>query len=129
MASPCLVPWVPLQAVEDMCVHKLGDKLYRLLQEVCEVHIASNLRGLQGQSPDPVLFLNSVAAFWKDHCDQMLMIRSIALYLDRTYVIQTSGVKSLWDAGLQLYRTHLEQLPEVENKMVQGLLRLIEEER
>jgi cullin-4 len=59
----------------------------------------------------------------------MLVIRSIALYLDRTYVIQNSGVRSLWDMGLQLFRLNLSACPEVESKTVSGLLRLIEKER
>ncbi|MBA0748077.1 hypothetical protein Gogos_004931 [Gossypium gossypioides] len=62
-------------------------------------------------------------------CDQMLMIRSIALYLDRTYVKQTPNVRSLWDMGLQLFRKHLSMAPEVEHKTVTGLLRMIEGER
>lgn len=54
-----------------------------------------------------------VAACWKDHCDQMLIIRSIFLYLDRTYVISTSGVRSLFEMGLQLFGGHLAEHPEV----------------
>ncbi|MBA0723853.1 hypothetical protein Golax_004397 [Gossypium laxum] len=59
----------------------------------------------------------------------MLMIRSIALYLDRTYVKQTPNVRSLWDMGLQLFRKHLSLAPEVDHKTVTGLLRMIESER
>lgn len=55
--------------------------------------------------------------------------RSIFLYLDRTYVMQTAGVKSLWDLGLGLFRTHLERGAEVVRKAVTGLLRLLEKER
>lgn len=43
----------------------------------------------------------------------MLIIRSIFLYLDRTYVISTSGVRSLFEMGLQLFGGHLAQHPEV----------------
>ncbi|PPR96732.1 hypothetical protein GOBAR_AA23935 [Gossypium barbadense] len=49
----------------------------------------------------------------------MLMIRGIALYLDRTYVKQTPN----------LFRKHLSMAPEVEHKTVTGLLRMIEGER
>ncbi|CAK9237113.1 unnamed protein product [Sphagnum troendelagicum] len=117
------------QAVEDLCLHKMAGNLYQRLQQECEVHIAAELRLLVGQSPDVVVFLSHVASCWQGHCDQMLLIRSIALYLDRTYVIQNSGVRSLWDMGLQLFRRHLSACPEVELKTVSGLLRLIEQER
>lgn len=118
-----------VQAVEDLCLHKMAGNLYRRLQQECETHITAKLRALVGRSPDAVVFLSHVESCWQDHCDQMLVIRSIALYLDRTYVIQNSGVRSLWDMGLQLFRRHLSACPEVESKTVSGLLRLIEKER
>ena len=43
----------------------------------------------------------------------MLTIRQIFLYLDRSYVIAASGVRSLFEMGLQLFRTHLAAHPEV----------------
>nr|BAB08502.1 cullin [Arabidopsis thaliana] len=59
----------------------------------------------------------------------MLMIRSIALTLDRKYVIQNPNVRSLWEMGLQLFRKHLSLAPEVEQRTVKGLLSMIEKER
>ena len=43
----------------------------------------------------------------------MLTIRSTFLYLDRTYVISTSGTRSLFEMGLQSYAQHLQEHPEV----------------
>ncbi|BBH01100.1 cullin4 [Prunus dulcis] len=117
------------QAVNDLCLHKMGGSLYQRIEKECERHIAAALQSLVGQSPDLVVFLSLVERCWQDLCDQMLMIRGIALYLDRTYVKQTPNVRSLWDMGLQLFRKHLSLSPEVEHKTVTGLLRLIEKER
>ncbi|CAA7394007.1 unnamed protein product [Spirodela intermedia] len=117
------------QAVSDLCLHRMGGNLYRRIQRECEVHISTALQSLVGQSPDLVVFLCLVEKCWQDFCDQMLMIRGIALYLDRTYVKQTPNVRSLWDMGLQLFRKHLSFFTEVEHKTVTGLLRLIERER
>ena len=110
-------------------MHKMASNLYNQLQQECEMHIANKLQSLVGQSPDAVVFLSLVEKCWHDHCDQMLMIRSIALYLDRTYVIQASNARSLWDMGLQLFRKHLALCSEVEQKTVNGLLKVIEKER
>ncbi|MBA0626959.1 hypothetical protein Godav_004523 [Gossypium davidsonii] len=107
----------------------MGGSLYQRIEKECEEHISTALRSLVGQSPDLVVFLSLVEKCWQDLCDQMLMIRSIALYLDRTYVKQTPNVRSLWDMGLQLFRKHLSMAPEVEHKTVTGLLRMIEGER
>jgi hypothetical protein len=69
--------------------------------------------GLVNQTPDPVLFLELVQHTWDAHCNQMTTIRSIFLYLDRTYVIQSGNVISLWEMGLVQFRRHLEAAPEV----------------
>lgn len=117
------------QAVCNLCEHKMGGNLYKKIEKECEAHISTALKNLVGQSPDLVVFLSLVEKCWQDLCDQMLMIRGIALYLDRTYVKQTPNVRSLWDMGLQLFCKHLSLLPEVGHKTVTGLLRLIERER
>lgn len=117
------------QAVNDLCLHKMGGSLYQRIEKECEEHISTVLHSLVGQSPDLVVFLSLVEKCWQDLCDQMLMIRGIALYLDRTYVKQTPNMKSLWDMGLHLFCKHLSLCPEVEHKTVTGLLRMIENER
>jgi cullin-4 len=47
-------------------------------------------------------FLPVVAHVWEDHCDHMLTIRNIFLKLDRSYVLQTPGLLSIWDMGLKV---------------------------
>ncbi|KAL8623970.1 Cullin-4A [Nucella lapillus] len=66
---------------------------------------------------------------WLSHCRQMIMIRSIFLFLDRTYVLQTTAILSIWDMGLDLFRTHIISHRTVETRTVDGLLSLIERER
>jgi cullin-4 len=60
---------------------------------------------------------------------QMIMIRSIFLFLDRTYVLQTSSILSIWDMGLELFRLHIISHPLVQTRTADGLLLLIEKER
>ncbi|XP_052182282.1 cullin-4-like [Diospyros lotus] len=117
------------QAVNDLCLHKMGGSLYQRIEKECEAHIFAVLQSLVGQTEDLVVFLSLVEKCWQDFCDQVLMIRGIALYLDRTYVKQTPNVRSLWDMGLQLFRKHLSLAAEVEHKIVFGLLKMIESER
>ncbi|GFS43136.1 cullin4 [Actinidia rufa] len=117
------------QAVNDLCLHKMGESLYRRIEKECEAHISTALQSLVGQSEDLVVFLSLIEKCWQDFCDQVLIIRGIALYLDRTYAKQTPNVRSIWDMGLQLFRKHLSLAAEVEHKTVFGLLRMIESER
>ncbi|KAJ1293300.1 hypothetical protein BS78_01G057100 [Paspalum vaginatum] len=117
------------QAAGDLCLHKLGANLYERIKKECEIHIAEKISALVGQSPDLVVFLSLVHRTWQDFCDQMLIIRGIALLLDVKYVKNVANICSVWDMGLQLFRKHLSLSPEIEHKTVTGLLRLIESER
>ncbi|XP_019616401.1 PREDICTED: cullin-4A-like isoform X2 [Branchiostoma belcheri] len=120
------------QAVENMCSHKMAVMLYDSLKVVCEEHIKHQItqfKGNSGDELDSVLFLRKINKCWQDHCRQMIMIRSIFLFLDRTYVLQNSMVSSLWDMGLDLFRQHIISDTSVQTKTVDGLLLLIERER
>ena len=78
------------RAVEDMCLQNFAASVYDRLRAECEQHIESRLEMLLGQTPDVLAFLTLVQTCWADHCDQMLTLRSIFLYLDRTYAMQVS---------------------------------------
>ena len=41
-------------------------------------------------------FLTLVHNVWHNHCQTMILIRQIFLYLDRTFVLHTNGVLSIW---------------------------------
>ncbi|KAJ3295095.1 Cullin-4 [Borealophlyctis nickersoniae] len=58
-----------------------------------------------------------------------IMIRSIFLYLDRTYVLQTASLKSLWDMGIELFRSNIMDDTDVRRKTIEGILDEIERER
>jgi len=95
---------------------------------------------------------------WQRQVQQTIMIRSILLYLDRTYVLQT-GQQSIYDVSLNLFRCvacrlggtghdrpltagrvrarrcrrprsdYIVKEPAVSERLVQGLLSMIERER
>eukprot|EP00605_Chrysophyceae_sp_TOSAG23-4_P000343 GSChrysophyteH1.ASY1.ANO1.390.1 assembled CDS len=98
------------RAVEDMCMHKLGEALYNRLKVECATFIYEN-------------------QVWRDHCDHMNTLRNIFLYLDRSYALETVGVHSIWDVGLLLFRNRLESRADVETMLIVGLLATIESDR
>lgn len=92
----------------------MQDRLYNRLQAECDTHIGQQIASLQAQTQmAPAAFLERVAATWDDYCSQMLLIRSIFLYLDRTYVMGLPGLRSLFDTGLASLRKHLAEHPNV----------------
>ncbi|NXN07487.1 CUL4B protein, partial [Indicator maculatus] len=113
------------QAVENLCSYKISANLYKQLRQICEDHIKAQIH----QFREYPFFLAKIDKCWQDHCRQMIMIRSIFLFLDRTYVLQNSMLPSIWDMGLELFRTHIISDQKVQNKTIDGILLLIERER
>jgi cullin-4 len=66
---------------------------------------------------------------WQDHGRHMIMIRSIFLYLDRTFVLQSSGISTLWDMGLNLFHQIILNISEIRSRITEGILLKIEKER
>uniref|UniRef100_A0A8K9XUF8 Cullin 4A n=1 Tax=Oncorhynchus mykiss TaxID=8022 RepID=A0A8K9XUF8_ONCMY len=93
------------QAVENLCSYKVSPTLYKQLRQVCEDHVQCA----------PMCF--------------PIMIRSIFLFLDRTYVLQNSLLPSIWDTGLELFRNHIVSDGAVQKRTVDGILEQIERER
>ncbi|KAM9795205.1 LOW QUALITY PROTEIN: cullin-4B [Neosynchiropus ocellatus] len=116
------------QAVENLCSHKISAKLYKQLRSVCEDHIKAQIDQFR-EYPFLVIFLKKIDKCWQDHCRQMIMIRSIFLFLDRTYVLQNSMLPSIWDMGLELFRFYIISDLKVQSKTIDGILLLIERER
>uniref|UniRef100_UPI00358F335B cullin-4B-like isoform X4 n=1 Tax=Myxine glutinosa TaxID=7769 RepID=UPI00358F335B len=117
------------QAVENLCSYKISATLYKQLRQVCEEHIRAQIDQFAGDTMDSLLFLKHIDQCWQDHCRQMIMIRSIFLFLDRTYVLQNSMLPSIWDMGLELFRLHVLGERQVRLRTLDGLLLLIQHER
>lgn len=117
------------QAVENMCSHKMDSQIYSKLTALTETHVKSNIKIFFADSMDKLVYLKKMDDCWLAHCQQMLMIRSIFLFLDRTYVLQNPTVHSIWDMGLDLFRNHIAVNSIVQKRTVEGLLMLIEKER
>lgn len=117
------------QAVENLCSYKVSPTLYKQLRQVCEDHVQAQIQQFREESLDNLSFLKRMNRCWQDHCRQTIMIRSIFLFLDRTYVLQNSLLPSIWDTGLELFRTHIVSDTAVQKRTVDGILEQIELER
>ncbi|KAF9580330.1 Cullin-4A, partial [Lunasporangiospora selenospora] len=117
------------KTVENLCHQKYGDSLYKKLSAECESHVKSVVQGLLENTSDQGQFLEAVHKAWTDHCRQLIMIRSIFLYLDRSFVLHTLGVSSIWEMGLDLWRRLVMEQSEIRLKVLDGILALIEKDR
>jgi len=116
-------------AVENVCSYKMASELYKNLETICENYVKSNVDQFIEVDFDYQHFLKKLDDCWQSHCRQMIMVRSIFLFLDRTYVLQNQSVSSIWDLGLDLFRNHIVINVNVKDRTVDGLLTLIERER
>ena len=116
--------------VEDVCLHNLADKIYPKLQQLIDRHAYNIVMKMAAWiTLEAVVFLDHVSHKWQDFCSQLALVRQIFLYLDRTYVHNVLTNRSLYEMGLQLFRARLSGCPELELKLIDGLLILIDAQR
>ncbi|XP_022348158.1 cullin-4B-like [Enhydra lutris kenyoni] len=117
------------QSVENLCSYNLSANLYKQLKQLCEQHIKAEIHQFREYSLDTGPFLKKMDKCWQNHGRQMSMIRNIFLFLDRTYVSQISMLSSIWDMGLELFKSYIICDQNVHNRIIDGILLLIEKER
>lgn len=116
--------------VETLCDAGHSELLYSRLRQQCSEHLHRCLTTLvQALQLDMLEFLRVVAATWQRHCEQMILLRSIFVYLDRKYALKTAGVELLWDMGLKLFLSNVLADRHVGEKLTSGALALVEQER
>ncbi|KAG2378507.1 hypothetical protein C9374_008146 [Naegleria lovaniensis] len=116
------------QLCSDLCRHKKHESTYNKLKELCSQNIESIVNDLTNKTPDHTAFLNIVVKSWENFTEQLKSIRSIFLYLERSYVVSLPD-KTIWDMGLKIYRDYLKSNEQVGRKIISGILYLIQQER
>ena len=89
-------------------------------------------RGGRGDSDDRDVAakLGATGKLWDRYCAQLHLIRHIFLYLDRSYLLQHSSHRSIFDMGLSFFRKHLDtSFRVVQSTVIQGVLQSIDAER
>eukprot|EP00051_Salpingoeca_urceolata_P005689 m.75917 g.75917 ORF g.75917 m.75917 type:complete len:741 (-) comp14498_c0_seq1:51-2273(-) len=116
------------RAVETMCGHGMGKTLNQRLRAEVAAHLGKILGNIPRGAPVPA-FLSHIAATWQQFCNQLVLIRSIFLYLNQAYLLQTSAEDTIWDMGLKLFRQHILSDAEIHKRCVDGILHTIRQER
>ncbi|KAJ2360441.1 hypothetical protein IW150_007501, partial [Coemansia sp. RSA 2607] len=94
-----------------------------MLQVELESYTRKQLSEINSRAADSTTnekVLEQSQIFWTGYIQQLDMIRCVFLYLDRTYVLQTANVLSLWAMGLNTVKRYL-----VETDMKSRLIRLV----
>ena len=119
-----------LQEIEDLCIHRKGNDLFDKLSDVCKQHVNDHLLSkLDTNTTDDVTILSQMRSIWDKHRRELIAIRAIFIYLDRSYVVTESSTKSIWAMGLQFFREALLGSKDALKKTVDSFLNIIRRER
>jgi len=115
--------------VEDLCRGKKTTQLVAKLEAECERHIAKQLKNLEDSTLSQEDFLASIDRIWEDYFTELLTIRSIFLFLDRKYVVESTYEKNLFDMGVQIFVKRFTASNKVKGTTIKGIVSLIEKDR
>jgi len=113
---------------ENLCKYNYAPQLYNNIQGVLKEYLIKDYKNIL-QTVENNNFLVSLSTLWTSYCKKLIMIRSVFLYLDRTYALKEIKIGSLWSLGLELFKVNIANQPEINNKAIKDLLHLIELDR
>lgn len=110
----------------NMVLHKYGEKLYSGLVTTMTTHLkklSESIESAQGGS-----FLEELNRKWTEHNKALQMIRDILMYMDRTFVPSTHKTP-VYELGLNLWRDNVIHSSNIQTRLLNTLLDLIQTER
>ncbi|KAG4095539.1 cullin 4 [Neocallimastix lanati (nom. inval.)] len=113
---------------ENLCKYNYAPQLYDNIQNVLKEYLIKDYKNIL-QTIENNDFLISLSSLWTSFCKKLVMIRSVFLYLDRTYALKEIKIGSLWSLGLELFKINISNQPEINDKAIKDLLQLIELDR
>mmetsp|Transcript_16264 Transcript_16264/g.31787 ORF Transcript_16264/g.31787 Transcript_16264/m.31787 type:complete len:798 (-) Transcript_16264:267-2660(-) len=132
--------------VECLCIHDKAEAVFQRLHAQCKAHIDGTIRDLASASSRCVPggkeeagastvakqdegFLGLVRGMWEDHCTSFDLIRSIFLYLDRTYVLCNPRLTTIKGMGRRLLKLSLRYHKAALDHIIRCSLALIQRDR
>lgn len=112
-------------SVANLCQPQFVKQVYENLARLIDNHTRNSI----DQIKDSSQFLKDMNSCWQNHCQQLIMIRSIFLFLDRTHVLTNPSIMSIWDLGLERFRHYFSTISRVQKRTTDDILSLIQEER
>ncbi|ETN73833.1 cullin family protein [Necator americanus] len=118
------------KVVESLCENKMARTTYDKLLENVRKWIRSFREDLKQKSnAGGVEFMKAIENLWSDYCQQMILIRNVFLYLDRTFILENIDESPIWESSLVIFREEIVVHGCVLKKLVDGILECIAAER
>lgn len=118
------------RGVENVCRQGGASTLYSRLDSRCRQHVERDMRNplVAKSGGSHVDILSAVLAEWARWKEQMVVIRSIYFFLDRSYLLSSSKT-SLADLTPKLFREIVFNHDSLKGHIVEGACDLVETER
>lgn len=120
------------RGVEIVCRQRKAAGLYEKLKSTCSWNISHNvyepLIQISGND-NAVDVLQSVVRAWSRWNKQLVTIRSIFFYLDRSYLLHSASLPSIEEMGINEYRTNIFMPQQLKSKILQGACDLVSADR
>ncbi|KAL8710031.1 MAG: hypothetical protein Q9220_005302 [cf. Caloplaca sp. 1 TL-2023] len=120
------------RGVENLCRHGRAPSLYKTLNERCKQGVADNFgRSLvvHASTADDDEILRAVVEAWQAWNDRLKIIRSIFFFLDRSYLLQSPSLPSMFEMGTQQFREQVFFNPVLKPRILQGACGLVAVDR
>ncbi|KAI9244163.1 Cullin [Sporodiniella umbellata] len=120
---------VLFQICENLCQSEKAQELLDLLYTMCTSMVQDHFHKLhryvdtQGGS-----YLEKSNTIWKEYSEQISILCSLFLYLDRSFIISVKG-KSIWSIAMELFRQRFLKDDAIRSKTFDSIFELIQLER
>ncbi|KAK6037833.1 hypothetical protein COOONC_24662 [Cooperia oncophora] len=112
------------KVVESLCENKMARTTYdKLLDNIRKNELSEKCVA------GGVEFMKAIENLWSDYCEQMILIRNVFLYLDRTFILENIDESPIWESSLVIFREEIILHGSVLKKLVSGILDRVAEER
>ncbi|TKR80029.1 hypothetical protein L596_014165 [Steinernema carpocapsae] len=117
--------------VQSHCAKSHGGQLYELISKRLQ-DFASNISSVvmeKMNDANDMNFLEETNQWWNEYTEQLEMVRTIFIYLDRYYVLSNRSLIPIWDLGLREFRKCVLESPKIRGRLISSLLHVISNER
>ncbi|RPB15968.1 ubiquitin ligase subunit CulD [Morchella conica CCBAS932] len=117
------------RGVENICRAERGQQLAERLRRRMDAYVGGKLKAEVEVGVDGGEVVREVERAWRRWNEQLGMIRSIFLYLDRSYLLPSIKEKPIETIGLDIFRKHIATDATLEPLFLRGIFILIDTDR
>ncbi|KAI9827754.1 MAG: hypothetical protein M1832_004243 [Thelocarpon impressellum] len=121
------------RGVENVCRQDGAAELFVRMRARCQRHVEHSITAPLLETATAgrgnVDMLRRVHAAWMVWNAQLLTIRSVFFYMDRSYLLSSRTEPTINEMGLAQFRVHVFSLKALKQKLLQGMCDLLDHER